>query len=436
MSQWQRKTIGELCDAGNGKVKTGPFGSQLHQSDYSEEGIPVVMPTDIRNGSICEEKIARVSENHVMRLAKHKFSKGDIVYGRRGDIGRQALIRDANIGWLCGTGCLRITLAKSDVIPEYLHLYLKMPEVVSWIQNQAIGATMPNLNTEILRRVPVIYPNIKNIQKKIVSLIFSYDDLIENNKRRIAILEKMAEEIYREWFVRFRFPNYQNTEFEKGIPKGWKNDFAYNFFGHIKGKSYFGNEIFDDKQDKSMPFINLKSFNRGGGYRKNGLKYYTGTYRKDQVVKEGDVVMAVTDMTQNRELVGRVARIPDIGEKGAVFSLDVIKLTPKTVSSTFLYSYLKYSGFGDFIKAFANGANVLHLSADLVTQQKILIPSENLRIQFENLVNPIHKQIGLLSKSIQILEQTRNQLLPRLISGKLSVGNLDIQFPPSMCEEV
>ena len=81
-----------------------------------------------------------------------------------------------------------------------------MPEVIGWIQNQAIGATMPNLNTAILRRVPVLHPRSIETQRKIAAILSAYDDLIENNKRRIALLEKMAEEIYREWFVRMRFP--------------------------------------------------------------------------------------------------------------------------------------------------------------------------------------------------------------------------------------
>lgn len=431
MDSWLRKSIGELCDIGGGKVKTGPFGSQLHQSDYSEEGTPVVMPTDIQNGGISELKVARVSQNHVDRLVKHQLSKGDIIYGRRGDIGRQALIADSSVGWLCGTGCLRVTLGDTAVLPEFLHLYLKMPEIIGWIQNQAIGATMPNLNTQILRRVPVLYPSCKQTQKKIAGILTAYDELIENNKLRISLLEKMAEEIYREWFVRFRFPGYQTAEFEKGNPKEWETGKANLFFDHVKGKSYKSDEI----AENAMPFITLKSFNRGGGYRADGLKAYSGKYNEKQVVFEGDVVMAVTDMTQNREVVGRVARVPDVGKQGAVISLDVIKLVPKTISATYLYSYMKYSGFGNFIKSFANGANVLHLKPDLVTQQVIVMPNKELRNQFEAIVNPIHKQVGYLTKEIANLETTKNMLLPRLISGKLSVEDLDIQFPPSMMEE-
>ncbi len=220
-SEWYEKTIGDLCREGGGKVQTGPFGSQLHQSDYSEEGTPVVMPADIPTGQIDVSRIARVSESHVQRLSRHQLRKGDIVYGRRGDIGRQALVRNQNVGWLCGTGCLRIRLGKSEVDPEYLHRYLTMAEIIGWIEGQAIGATMPNLNTNILNRVPVYFP-VLDTQRKIAAILTAYDDLIETNKRRIALLEKMAEELYREWFVRMRFPGHQNARFVKGVPEVWE----------------------------------------------------------------------------------------------------------------------------------------------------------------------------------------------------------------------
>jgi type I restriction enzyme, S subunit len=222
MSKWEVKTIGEICDLGVGKVQTGPFGSQLHQSDYQAEGYPFIMPKDIINGKINESSVARVSINHVERLSKHKLLLGDIIYGRRGDIGRQALARKENIGWLCGSGCLRIRLGNAPVDYTFLHYYLKLPEVMSWVENQAIGATMPNLNTKILRSVPVRYPSNIDHQKKIVAIVSAYNDLIENNDRRITLLEKMAEEIYREWFVRLRFPGHEQTTFHKGIPEGWE----------------------------------------------------------------------------------------------------------------------------------------------------------------------------------------------------------------------
>ncbi len=320
--------------------------------------------------------------------------------------------------------------AKKELDQTYLRYLISSEYFSLYVQPIVTGVNVPHISGKQIGDFKIPVPELKT-KKKIAAILSTYDDLIENNKRRIALLENMAEEIYREWFVRFRFPGYQTAEFEKGIPRGWETGKANLFFDHVKGKSYKSDEI-SEVDESSMPFITLKSFNRGGGYREDGLKLYSGKYSDKQVVFEGDVVMAVTDMTQNREVVGRVARVPDVGKKGAVISLDVIKLIPKTISSTYLYSYMKYSGFGDFIKSFANGANVLHLKPDLVTQQVIVVPTENLRYQFDVLVEPIHEQIGILTKEISNLEETRKCLLPRLISGKLSVENLDIQFPPSM----
>lgn len=427
---WVREPLGEICRKGGGRIQTGPFGSQLHESDYSVDGTPVVMPTDMADGKIATTRIARVPESHVERLRRHKLAKGDIVYGRRGDIGRQALVGDGNIGWLCGTGCLKISIGNAPLISEFLHRYLSTRAVVSWIEGQAVGATMPNLNTGILERVPVYYPEDKTAQKKIAAILTAYDELIENNLRRIALLEKMAEEIYREWFVRLRFPGYEKVKIIKSVPEGWGFDKASSFIGLAKGKSYAAEELTDDTAH--MPFINLKSFNRGGGYREDGLKYYSGRYKPEQVVHQNDVVMAVTDMTQDRAVIGRVARMPDLGERGAVISLDTVKLVPKNINKTFLYAYMRHSGFANFIKEFANGANVLHLKPDLITQQKIIIPPKQLQNEFAPIVEALYAKADLLEVVSRRLEKMRDMLLPRLISGKLPVENLDIQFPPSM----
>ena len=183
------------------------------------------MPKDIVEGRISSETVARVSGDHVDRLSRHKLSSGDIVYGRRGDIGRQALIRSEQEGWMCGTGCLRISLGESILNPVFLHYYLCQDEVVGWITNQAVGATMPNLNTGILRSVPVRYPPLPT-QRRIAGILSAYDDLIENSQRRIRILEEMARRLYREWFVHFRFPGHEDcllVESPLGvIPEGWE----------------------------------------------------------------------------------------------------------------------------------------------------------------------------------------------------------------------
>ncbi|WP_437831736.1 restriction endonuclease subunit S [Sorangium sp. So ce1153] len=170
--------MGEIADAAGGMIRTGPFGSQLHESDYTPEGVPVVMPKNLIDGRIDTAEIARIPDVLVQKLAQHKLSEGDIVYGRRGDIGRRAFIRKRQAGWLCGTGCLRISLPGGPLRSRYLHQYLGKPEVVALIAGRAVGATMPNLNTSILRDVAVRVPPPK-LQKKVTRSADANDELID-----------------------------------------------------------------------------------------------------------------------------------------------------------------------------------------------------------------------------------------------------------------
>jgi len=432
MIPWETIKIGELIDKGEASLQTGPFGTQLKASEYVATGIPLINVKNIGYGSIRIDDLDFLDERTADRLRVHRLKPGDIVFGRKGAADRHALIGPGSAGWIQGSDCMRLRLKSKRLSPRFLSYYFCTSGHKYWMEAVcAFGATMSTLNQGIVRRITLRVPEI-GVQNKIAGILSAYDELIENNERRIALLEKLAKEIYREWFVRMRFPGHEQAKFEKGVPVSWEFDVASKFFGHVKGKSYTGDELTDNPDH--MPFITLKSFNRGGGYRADGLKHYSGKYKEDQVVLRGDVVMAVTDMTQNREVVGRAARIPEIGAKGAVISLDVIKLTPKIVSASFLYSYLRLSGFGEFIKEFANGTNVLHLNPVLVMRQRIIMPPKELREQFVALVGPIYDQIDSLNIVLDGITSSRDMLLPRLVSGKLNVENLDIQFPPCMRE--
>lgn len=214
---WETATLGDISV----NIQTGPFGSQLHQSDYSTEGIPVVMPKDLVNGHISEATIARVSENHVERLNRHKIEIGDILYSRRGDVGRCAFATEKETGWLCGTGCLRVSTDVSKANPKFVFYQLQKPDTVGWVEKHAVGATMLNLNTSILSRVPIEIPAL-NTQNRIVGILSAYDTLIENNQKQIKLLEETAQRLYKEWFVDLRFPGYETTPVLDGVPEGWQ----------------------------------------------------------------------------------------------------------------------------------------------------------------------------------------------------------------------
>ncbi|MEV0026938.1 restriction endonuclease subunit S [Streptomyces atroolivaceus] len=154
---WHRSTLGRVCADGGGAIQTGPFGSQLHASDYVESGIPSVMPQNIGDNEISEDGIARIARSDADRLSKYLLAEGDIVYSRRGDVKRRALVRQHEAGWLCGTGCLRVRVGTSTR-PLFMSYYLGEPEIQDWVVQHAVGATMPNLNTSILGETPVVLP--------------------------------------------------------------------------------------------------------------------------------------------------------------------------------------------------------------------------------------------------------------------------------------
>lgn len=414
MSKWKTKTIGELCDIGGGKVKTGPFGSQLHQSDYAIEGTPVIMPADIKPNGVDTNRIARVNQSHVDRLCMHKLSVGDIVYGRRGDIGRQAIISKNEKGWLCGTGCLRITLGESEVKPVFLHTYLKMARVIEWIQNQAIGATMPNLNTGILRRIPINYPPLP-IQRKIAAILSAYDELIENNNRRIAILEKMAEEIYREWFVRLRFPGHEKVKVVKGVPEGWEVKSFSNIADFINGYPFAP----VDWKNEGYPIIKIRELKQG--VTSDTPRSFGENVPKKMFINNGDILFS---WSGSLEVV-----IWNGGE--SLLNQHLFKVLPvNPLYHDFIYQALSMA-LPEF-EVLTTGATMKHIKRKELNHVKINFPPiETIKI-YNTVVGNCLKKLSLLNTQNTILKSTRDLLLPRLISGKLDVENLDIAFSPGM----
>ena len=415
-------TLGSVCS----KVTSG--GTPLRSvPEYYEGG---TIPW-LKTGEVKKQYVWSTEEHITLQGLEASSAKlipaNSLIVAMYGDGNTAGNVAINKVPLATNQACCNFIL--NPEVADYRFVYHYLKGSYANLVNLKVGGSQQNLNAATLKAFPINLPSIQT-QQKIAAILSAYDDLIANNQRRITLLERMAEDIYREWFVRLRFPGHESVKVEKGIPEGWHFDVGAKFFGHVKGKSYGGNELSDDPLQ--MPFITLKSFERGGGYRTNGLKHYSGRYKPEQVVRQGDIVMAVTDMTQNREVVGRVARVPSIGEKGAVISLDVIKLIPKTISSGFLYSFFRLSGFGDYIKEFANGTNVLHLKPDLVTQQKVRMPPKDLQERFVEIVEPMYRQIDAINLAIAQLVSTRDALLPRLISGKLAVEALDILFPPEM----
>lgn len=389
-------------------IQTGPFGSQLHQSDYSEKGIPVVMPKDLTNGKISEESIARVSEDHVQRLSKHKIENGDILYSRRGDVGRCAYATEKEIGWLCGTGCLRVSINPQVADSKYVFYRLQLPETIGWVENHAVGSTMLNLNTSILSEVPLLLPSLKE-QKNVVSILSAYDDLIENNQKQIKLLEEAAQRLYKEWFVELRFPGHETTPIVDGIPEGWRKDSVNSIISLLSGFAFKSDSFTDDGKYK---LVTIKNVQDGffDGENVNHISEIPTKVPEHCYLNNGDILLSLT---------GNVGRVCLVVGENYLLNQRVAKL--QSIYPSYTYCLFRNKDMFDIINNLANGAAQQNLSPIKTGEVKITIPNETLLFNFERIVSPMIKNIINLNRQNIELKQARDRLLPKLMSGELEV---------------
>lgn len=402
-------TLSELIEQHGGLIQTGPFGSQLHQHEYVDSGVPVVMPKDIAGGRVSDEDIAMISENKANALGRHKLKKGDIVFPRRGDIRKCALIGEDQEGYLCGTGCLKITLPDQVYSPHFLYYYLVLPKVGEWLERNAVGTTMLNLNTSILGGVSIPDKSIDE-QNEIVSILSAYDDLIENNRRRIQLLEESARMLYKEWFVRLRFPGHEHVKVVDGAPEGWEKQTAWDVMEVLSGGT--PKTKVPEYWDGGIPFFTPKdatnfaySYETEKTISEEGLRNCNSRlYPKDTVFitargTVGKINLAQTAMAMNQSCYALVSKEP--------------------LNQHFLY-YALVEGVEQF-RSRAVGAVFDAIIRDTFKLIPFLVPTDALIKAFTGHATPILKQIDILSSQNRYLAQARDLLLPRLMNGEVAV---------------
>lgn len=400
--RWARVKLGEVCiDKG---IQTGPFGSQLHRSDYSETGTPVVMPVDLVDGSISTKRIARVSDDHVRRLARHKLRLGDIVYSRRGDVGRCARVTAAEEGWLCGTGCLRVSGDPKKVCPDFLYYALSNPEVVGWVQRHAVGATMPNLNTKILESIPFVLPSSLIEQERIVEILGAYDKLIENNRKQIALLEEAAQRLYKEWFVDLRFPGYEKTKFIDGLPEGWKRISMLDLGDYLNGYAFKPVDHFRE----GFPIIKIKELKDGVSSdtpRNNGLNVPA-----KYLIHSGDIIFS-----WSATLVAKIW----MGED-ALLNQHLFKVAPKQEFSS-EYVVQSINNAIAEMRGLTTGSTMTHLQRNKLGIIHTIRPSDEVMQAYTKQADAIRNASMNRERAIGLLTETRDRLLPKLMSGEIEV---------------
>ncbi len=380
-------------------------------------GYPLIRTPNIGRGRLNLNGVHRVSEKiYLQRTQRGIPQKNDLILAREAPAGNVAIIK--NEGKVClGQRTVLIRPLPDKANPDYLTYYLLSPQQQYNLLGTANGATVAHVNLSTIRNLKIQLPPI-NIQCHIVDILSAYDELIEVNQKQIRLLEEAARRLYREWFVDLRFPGHENTPITDGIPAGWTSLALSQIFDYTRGKSYSSEEL---SNTDGICLINLNNVNAWGGYKRGVEKRFTGTYSENHEVKSGDIIMAVTDMTQERRLVGHVALVPVLAEK-ALISMDLIKITPKEpVTHYFLYSMLRFSSIAEQISQYANGANVLHLRPENIARLKAYIPSKSIMMRFEKIVANYYAKIEPLEKQILLLQEARDRLLPKLMNGEIEV---------------
>ena len=404
--------LGDAVREDGGVLQTGPFGSQLKQAEYADEGVPVIMPKDIRNGEVVTETVARVPEEKADRLSRHRIAINGIVLPRRGEVTKRAFIGEQQAGWLCGSGCIKIETTGLRVWPKYLYYFLGAPGSIEWLERNAVGSTMSNLSAEIVSRFPIRLPTI-DVQEEIAAILSAYDELIKNNRQRISLLEQAARLLYREWFVHFRFPGHEHVKIIDGLPNQWHR------------------RTFDDVCDAI-----------GGG---------TPRTAKPEYWSDGDIPWYTpTDITQNSclALLDSAKKITEAGLRGSsakMLPAGTVLMTsrasvgyfgiidmPSCTNQGFISiisndprarMYLLYNLIHrvEEIRSHAGGSTYKEISKGNCRALPVVIPDASSLREFEEQASILHTQVRGLHTMNQKLAEARDLLLPRLINGEIAV---------------
>ena len=405
---WRDTPLGEVAD-----IQTGPFGSQLHASDYVAVGIPSIMPTNIGTRlEINRSNIACIKDADAKRLARYLVKEGDIVYSRRGDVEKCAFIKNNESGWLCGTGCLRIRFVSDKVIPRFCAYLLSTDEMKGWVSGHAVGTTMPNLNSSTMQKLPLALPPLPE-QKSIAAVLSSLDDKIDLLHRQNQTLEAMAETLFRQWFIEAApQPSPQPSPSGRGSEKGARVEYSVaDFVTHVR--------------------LNVNPAKTGDGlFHHYSIPAFDAGMRP--VIEPGNAILSNKyRVTEHSLLVSKLnprePRVWPVGElpnENSICSTEFQVLKPKDAGLYgYIYNLLRSSQAADALIMAASGTSGSHqrVRPEDILNITTILPSIRLARQYSDIVMPGLHKMRENRRQILTLEKLRDNLLPKLMSGEVRV---------------
>lgn len=408
MTGWKEYKLGEIAE-----IQTGPFGSQLHASDYVASGIPCVMPTNI--GSRLDFKmdsIVFIKESDAQRLNRHILQEGDIIYSRRGDVEKCAYVKKEQNGWFCGTGCLKIRIFGKDIDSNYVAYYLSLPDVKSFITNNAVGTTMLNLNTSILSEIIIQIPNFHeqlSIKKFLNVLDLKIDLLHKQNKT----LEDLVNAIFRKLI--------SNSNI---LTTGSFSKFVENTIGGEWGKE-------EPDQDYTLKVNCVRGTDIAdlltGIATRCPVRFIKQVKFNNIEPLEGDLIIEISGGSDDQS-TGRTIYINNDIKKlfsnPIIFSNFCRLIRPSQKEFMFfLYSYISHLYKNDEFFNLENGSSgIRNLDyKSLLFQLEYPMPEESKIIEFNKEVEPLFKKINKNKLQILNLQKLRDTLLPKLMTGEMEI---------------
>ena len=374
---------------------------------------PYIRAQDIREGKITIDDPKFLTPEQHQRLKRYIVAAGDvcivIVGANVGDVG---IVPKQLHGANLTENAVKLTNFRHDCIPQYVNYCLSAPDAQAQMQQIAGGAAQPKLGIYKVLDVEIPF-HPKNTQDRIASILSAYDDLIENNARRIKILEDMAQILYREWFVNFRFPGHQKVkmvESELGpIPEAWElkrlEDVAEVNEISIKSSS----------APERIRYIDIASVSTARIEKIESLNFGDAPGRARRIVRHGDIIWST--VRPNRRSYALIVN----PEPHLIVSTGFAVLTAKAVPFSYLYLTVTTDEFADYLTNHATGSAYPAVTGKEFEQAQLVVPPTSLRDRFHEVTEPLLNLSWCLHQRNRNLRTTRDLVLPKLISGDIPI---------------
>ncbi len=408
------------------EVRTGPFGSQLHNEDYVSTGTPIVTVEHLGNRRFSKQNLPLVSDDDKKRLSKYLLQEGDIVFSRVGSVDRCSYVTSAENDWLFSGRCLRVRCG-NNCHPLFLYYYFCKESVKQYIKSIAVGATMPSINTKLMAEIPILLPKLEE-QRCIADILSSFDDKIELNRRINDNLEQQAQALFKAWFVDFEpFKDGEFVDDDFGRrPYGWNVKPLKYLVEKVKSGDWgkdeqMGNHTMRTFCMRGADFPDIKEGSKG----KMPIRYILEKNFREKTLCDGNVVVEISGGSPTQS-TGRIVLIDKtfIADcDNALICTNFCKsLEIKESFSLFFYFLWQYLYDKKVMFIYENGSNGLkNLNINsLLERELFVIPPKEIISRFNLVVSLLLSKKQANGIEISRLASLRDTLLPKLMSGNMS----------------